>query len=100
MFTLPRSPNGTAPDELPVMHISEDAVILNSLISMLYLVPPEIPDSSDDSLACSLRYDQIFYLLEAEISRKKLSSSTRAGLFHVYATAHSKRLIPEVAIGL
>jgi hypothetical protein len=103
MFTLPQPPNGTAPDELPVVHVSEDAVILNSLISMLYPVPSEMPDSSDDSLAllaAAAKYDMdtIRSSIQAEISRKKLFSSTRAGLFRVYATAHRKRLIPEMAI--
>jgi hypothetical protein len=103
MFTLPQAPNGTAPDELPVVHVSEDAVVLNSLISMLYPVPPEIPDSSDDALAllaAAAKYDMdtIRSSIRAEISRRKLFSSTRAGLFRVYATAYRKKLIPEMAM--
>lgn len=103
MFTLPQPPNGTAPDELPVVHVSEDSMILNSLISILYPVPPEMPDSSDDLLAllaAAAKYDMgtIRYSIRAEISRNKWFSSTRAGLFRVYATAHSKKLIPEMAI--
>ena len=60
IFTLPQPPNDTAPDELPVVHVSEDAVVLNSLISMLYPVPPEMPSSSDDLLAllaATAKYD-------------------------------------------
>ena len=102
MFTLPQPPNGTAPDELPVVHVSEDAVILNSLISMLYPVPSEIPNSSDDTLAllaAAAKYDMdtIRSSIRAEISRKKLFSSTPGGPFRVYATAYQKKLIPEMA---
>jgi hypothetical protein len=103
MFTLPQPQNGTSPDELPVVHVSEDAVVLNSLISMLYPVPPEIPNSSDDSLAllaAAAKYDMdtVRFSIRAEISRKKLFSSTRDGLFRVYAVAYRKKLIPEMAM--
>jgi hypothetical protein len=103
MFTLPQPPNGSAPDELPVVQVPEDAVVLNSLISMLYPVPPEMPNSSDDSLAllaAAAKYDMdtIRSSTRAEIGRKKLFSSTRAGLFRVYAVAYKKKLIPEMAM--
>jgi hypothetical protein len=103
MFTLPQPPNGTAPDGLPVVHVPEGAVVLNSLISMLYPVTPEMPDSSDDSLALlavAAKYDMdtIRSSIRAEISHKKLFSSTPAGPFRVYATAYRKKLIPETAI--
>jgi hypothetical protein len=103
MFTLPQPPGGTAPDELPVVHVSEEAVVLNSLISMLYPVPPEMPDSSDDSLALlatAAKYDMdtIRSSIRAEIGRNNLFSSTRAGLFRVYAVAYRERLIPEMAM--
>jgi hypothetical protein len=45
MFSLPQ-PNDAAPNELPVVNLSENAEVLNSLISMLYPVPPEVPRSS------------------------------------------------------
>ena len=103
MFTLPQPPNGTTPDELPVVHVSEDSVVLNSLISMLYPVPPEMPSSSDDSLAllaAAAKYDMdtIRSSIRAEVSRKRLFSSTSAELFRVYAVAHRKKLIPEMAM--
>ncbi|KAF8502675.1 hypothetical protein F5888DRAFT_1576379, partial [Russula emetica] len=103
MFSLPQPPNGTAPDELPVVHVSEDAVVLNSLISMMYPVPPETPNSSDDSLAlvaAAAKYDMdtVRSSIREEISRKRLFSSTRAGLFRVYAVAYRRKLIPEMAM--
>ena len=100
MFSLPKPPNDAAPDELPVVHLSEDAKILNSLISMLYSVPPEIPDSSDNILtllAAATKYDmdaaQSF--IRAEVSRRGSLSSTSVGAFRVYAVARSKGLIQE-----
>ncbi|KAF8502673.1 hypothetical protein F5888DRAFT_1112100 [Russula emetica] len=103
MFSLPQPPNGTAPDELPVVHVSEDSVVLNSLISMLYPVPPEMPNSSDDSLAlvaaaAKYKMDTVRSSIRAEITRKKLFSSSRAGLFRVYAVAYKRKLIPEMAM--
>ena len=101
MFTLPQPPNEC--NELPVVHLSEDSVVLDSLISMLYPVPPEMPESSDDSLAvlaAAAKYDMdsIRSSIRAEVDRKELFSSTRAGLFRVYATAYRKRLIPETVM--
>jgi hypothetical protein len=50
MFSLPQ-PSSDASDELPVVRVSEAADVLNSLLSMLYHVPPEMPHSSDNILA-------------------------------------------------
>ena len=100
MFSLPQPPDGAAPDGLPVVHLSEDAEVLNSLISMLYSVAPEIPHSSDnilDLLAAAAKYDMdaAQSSIRAEISRRELLSSTGAGVFRVYAVACNKGLIPE-----
>ena len=103
MFSLPQPPNDAAPDELPMVHLPEDAEVLNSLISVLYPVPPEIPPSSDNILAllaAATKYDmdaaQSF--IRAEVSRRGLLSPTGAEVFRVYAIACSKGLIPEVAM--
>jgi hypothetical protein len=102
MFSLPQPPDDATPDELPKVQLSEDSEVLNSLISMLYPVPPEMPSSSDNILAllaAAAKYDMdaVQSFIRAEVSRKGLLSSTHAGVFHVYAVAYSKRLMPEVA---
>jgi hypothetical protein len=101
MFSLPQPSNDAAPDELPVVHLSEDSEVLNSLISILYPVPPEMPNSSDNILAllsAAAKYDMdaVQSSIRAEISRRGLLSPTRASVFRVYAVAYSKGLIPEV----
>jgi hypothetical protein len=103
MFSLPQPPNDAAPDELPVVHLSEDSEVLNSLISMLYPVLPEMPKSSDKILvllATAAKYDMDVAQssIRAEISRRGLLSPTCARMIYsLYAVAYSKRLIPEVA---
>jgi hypothetical protein len=99
MFSLPQPPNDAAPEALPVVHLSEDAGTLNSLVSMLYPVPPEIPWSYVDILtllAAATKYDMdaVQSFIRTEISLKKLLSPHPA---HAYAVAYSKRLVPEMA---
>jgi BTB/POZ domain len=43
MFSLPQPQNDTAPNGLPVEYLYKDAEVLNSLISILYPVPPNVP---------------------------------------------------------
>jgi hypothetical protein len=103
MFSLPQPLNDTAPDELPVVQLSEDSEVLNSLISMLYPVPPKFPQTSDHILAllaAATKYDMdaVQSFIRAEVTRRGLLSSTRPRvLFRVYAVAYRKGLIPEVA---
>jgi hypothetical protein len=102
MFSLPQPPNYVVPNALPVVHLSEDVESLNSLVSMLYPVVPEIPHYSDGILtllAAATKYDMdaVQSFIRAEVSRKGLLSSSCPGAFHVYAVAYSKRLVPEMA---
>ncbi len=103
MFSLPQPPND-APEALPVVHLTECAETLNSLVSLLYPVAPEIPHYSDDILtllAAATKYDMdaVQSFIRAEVSREKLLSLPYEGwAFHVYAAAYSKRLVPEMAI--
>jgi hypothetical protein len=102
MFSLPQPPNNAAPEELPVVHLSENSEVLNGLISILYPVPPEIPASSDNILAllaAASKYDMDLAQssIRAEVSRRGSLSSTRAEIFRVYAVAYRKGLIPEMA---
>jgi hypothetical protein len=102
MFSLPQPPNGAVPNALPVVHLSEEAETLDSLISILYPVPPEIPPSSDSALAllaAAAKYDMdaVQSSIRVEINRRGLLlPSTPAELFRVYAVACSKGLIPEM----
>ncbi|KAI0280889.1 hypothetical protein BGY98DRAFT_960987 [Russula aff. rugulosa BPL654] len=101
MFSLPQPRNDAVPEALPVVHLSEDAEIVNSLISMLYPVSREIPLHEEGILtllAAATKYDMdtVQSFIRAEVSRKKLLSFTGAA-FHVYAVAYSKGLVPEMA---
>ncbi|KAI0289279.1 hypothetical protein BC826DRAFT_939286 [Russula brevipes] len=101
MLSLHLPSNGRPAGELPVVLVSEDAVVLNSLISMLYPVPPEIPKSNDAILAllsAAQKYDMVAVLssIRAEASRRALLSPPHAEAFRMYAIAYSRRLIPEM----
>jgi hypothetical protein len=102
MFSLPQPSNEVAHDELPVVRVPESAEVLNSLISVLYPVPPEMPHSIDNILAllaATEKYDMgaVQSSIRAEVSRKKLLSPTDSGgVFRMYAVACSNRLVPEM----
>jgi hypothetical protein len=102
MFSLPQPSDDVAPDGLPVLHLSETAEVLNSLISMLYPVLPEMPRSMDNTLAllaATEKYDMgaIQSFIRAEVSCKQLlSPSDSGGAFHMFTAACSKQLIPEM----
>ena len=101
LFSLPQPSNDAAPNALPVLRLSEDAETLDSLISMLYPVPPEWPASSDNFLAllaAAAKYDMdtAQSSIRVEINRRGLLSSTSDELFRVYAFACNKGLIPEM----
>jgi hypothetical protein len=104
MFSLPQPSNEVTTRELPVVRVSEDAEVLSCLISMLYHVPPEMPHSSDNILAllaATEKYDmgEVQSSIRTEVSRKKLLSPEGSSrVFHMYAVACSKRLIPEMEI--
>ncbi|KAH9960241.1 hypothetical protein BGW80DRAFT_1365513 [Lactifluus volemus] len=103
MFSLPQPPNGETVDGLPVVHLSENAEILNSLISMLYPVTPAIPDTDDNILAliaATEKYDMVAVRssIRAEVSRRGLLAPKGVEAFRVHAVACSKRLYPEMAI--
>jgi BTB/POZ domain len=101
MFSLPQPQNDEAIDGLPVVHLSEDAEVLNSLISMLYPVSHEIPDTNDNILslisACQ-KYDMdvVQSSIRAEVSHRGLLSPKGVEAFRVHAVACQKRLRPEM----
>jgi len=101
MFSLPQPTTGESHDGLPLVHLSEDTDVLNSLVSMLYPVTPDIPDSNDSILAllaATQKYDMVSVQssIRAEVSRRKLLSPTGVEAFRVYAIACGKRLFPEM----
>jgi hypothetical protein len=101
LFSLPQPPGHEAIDGLPVVHLSEDAEVLNSLIALLYPVPPELPASVDKILtllsACQ-KYDMtaVQSSIREQVRRRGLLSPTGADSFRLFATACRKRLIPEM----
>ena len=87
-------------DGLPVVVLSEDADLLNSLISLLYPITPIIPDS----------YQKVFALLAAcqkyemesvqsnirfAIKHGKFPAPVKAEGFSAYAIASGMGLVPE-----
>ena len=53
LLSLPQPPDSESVDGLPVVELSEDSELLNSLISILYPVPTVVPSS----------YEKVLYLL-------------------------------------
>jgi len=83
MFSLPQPRSGAVPNAPPVVHPSEDAETLDSLVSMLYPVPPEMPSSSDSALAllaAAAKYDMdaVKSSIRVEINRRGSISWTAA----------------------
>ena len=101
MFSLPQpSDQEEAVDGLPVVRLSEDAEVLNSLLTMFYPIPSIIPNSYDKALmvlAASQKYDMdsVQSRIRSEIQGKKLLMPTGAATFRAYATASTGGLSPE-----
>ena len=53
LLSLSQPPDSESVDGLPVVELSEDSELLNSLISILYPVPTVVPSS----------YEKVLYLL-------------------------------------
>ncbi|KAH9058204.1 hypothetical protein EDB87DRAFT_1811033, partial [Lactarius vividus] len=72
LLSLPQPPDDELVDGLPVIQLSEDADLLNSLMSLLYPIPPVIPDS----------YEKVFALLAAcqKYDMESVQSTIRAGI--------------------
>jgi BTB/POZ domain len=101
MFTLREPTNAETIDGLPVVDLSEDAETLDSLMSMLYPVPPEIPKTNDNILALlaasqKFEMDSVQSSIRAQVKHKGLLSPKGAEAFRVYALACQKKLIPEM----
>jgi hypothetical protein len=88
-------------DGLPVVKLTEDAVLLKTLFSILYPVRLVIPDSYEKVLyllAACQKYamDQAQSFIRAEVSCGVFPAPTGAEVFGAYAIANGKRLVPEM----
>ncbi|KAH8977581.1 hypothetical protein EDB86DRAFT_1109918 [Lactarius hatsudake] len=101
LFSLPQPSDNDVIDGLPVVHPPEDAEVLSCLVTMLYPVPSELPDSDDKILAllaACQKYDMttVQSSVRAEVSRRGLLLPTGTESFRLFAVAYRKRLIPEM----
>ncbi|KAH8985641.1 hypothetical protein EDB86DRAFT_2958365 [Lactarius hatsudake] len=101
LFSLPQPDEDEMIDGIHVVRLSEDKVVLRSLITMLYPIPSVLPDSYDkvlDLLTASQKYDMaaVQSSIRAEVSRKSYPSLSGAEAFRMYAIASGKGLLPEV----
>ena len=102
MFSLPQPSDDEALNEavngLPVVQLTEDAEIVQALITTLYPIPSELPTSYDRILAllaAAQKYDMgaVQSSIRAEASSRKLFP---LDVFYTYAMSSSRRLIPEM----
>ncbi|KAH9160608.1 hypothetical protein EDB89DRAFT_2235687 [Lactarius sanguifluus] len=101
LFSLPQPPDGEIVDGLPVVQLSEDAYLLNSLVSLIYPVPPVIPGSYEKVfalLAACQKYDMVSIqsYIRDEIKRGRFPMPVGTEAFRAYAIASNLGLIPEM----
>jgi hypothetical protein len=98
MFSLPQPCDGEVVDGLPVVRVSEDAELLQALLTVLYPITSVISDSYEealDLLAALQKYDTVKAIssVRPEIHRQL---PTPADAFHAYTIASRNQLIPEM----
>ncbi|KAI9445828.1 hypothetical protein BJY52DRAFT_1177375, partial [Lactarius psammicola] len=62
LLSLPQPPDDELVDSLPVIQLSEDADLLNSLIPLFYPIPPVVPGSYEKVFALHAacqKYDMV-----------------------------------------
>ncbi|KAH9016250.1 hypothetical protein EDB84DRAFT_1567329 [Lactarius hengduanensis] len=101
LLSLPQPPNGELVDGLPVIQLSEDAVLLNSLISLLYPIASVKPSSYEKVfalLAACQKYDMesVQCNIRAEIKLGRFPAPVGDEAFSAYAIASGLGLIPEM----
>lgn len=101
LLSLPQPSDSEFIDGLPVVQLSEDAELLNSLVSVLYPVRRAIPDSYDKVLyllAACQKYDmvQVQSYIRTEVDRESFPGPVGTEVFRAYAIASGKGLIPEM----
>ena len=100
LLSLPQPPGDELVDGLPVVQLSEDADLLNSLISLLYPIRRVKPDSYEKVFAllnACHKYDmesiQLYIRDEVKLGRFPVPVKDQA--FSAYALASSMGLSPE-----
>ncbi|KAH9167991.1 hypothetical protein EDB89DRAFT_1994441 [Lactarius sanguifluus] len=101
LLSLPQPPDDELVDGLPVIQLSEDAGLLNSLISLLYPIPHVVPSSYEKVfalLAACQKYDMesVQSHIRAEIKCGKFPAPVKAEGFSACAIAGSLGLDPEL----
>jgi len=101
MFSLPQPLDNEVVDGLPVVRLSEDAEVLNSLLIMLYPIPSVMPNSYDKCLmllAASQKYEMVGvqFRISTEIQSRHFPIPTAAAAFRAYAIASSGGLPSEM----
>ncbi|KAF8258573.1 hypothetical protein EI94DRAFT_1815075 [Lactarius quietus] len=101
MFSLPQPPDDELVDGLPVIAVSEDASLLNSLISLLYPIPPVIPGSYEKMfalLAACQKYEMesVQSTIRAAVKVGTFPAPVKAEGFSAYAIASSMGLVLEM----
>jgi hypothetical protein len=100
MFSLPQPSNDEMVDGLPVVSLSEDGEIVRGLITMLYPISPEVPESYERVLAllgAAKKYDMpaVLYSIRAGVAYKDLPEPAGAHALRAYAIAFSNGLSDE-----
>jgi hypothetical protein len=101
LLSLRQPLNDELVDGLPFVQLSEDAALLNSLVSLLYPIYPIIPGTYEQVfalLAACQKYDMVSIqsYIRAEIQRGTFPAPVKAQAFGAYAKANSLGLIPEM----
>jgi hypothetical protein len=120
LLSLPQPSDSEAVDGLPVVQISENSELLNSLVSTLYPVRKVIPNSYEKVLyllgtlpavistnscykvlyllAACQKYDMdvVQSFIRSEVNRGEFPAPKGAEAFTTYAIASAKDLIPEM----
>ena len=101
LLSLPQPPDDELVDGHPIVALSEDASLLNSLISLLYPISPVIPSTYEKVfalLAACQKYemDAVQSNIRASIKLGIFPAPVKAQGFSAYAMASSMRLVPEM----
>ena len=101
LLSLPQPPGDELVDSLPVVQFSENAGLLNSLISLLYPTHRIRPASYEEVFgllnACQ-KYDMVLIqsFIRDEVRLGRFSSPVQGQAFRAYAIASSMGLSPEM----
>ncbi|KAI0276207.1 hypothetical protein BGY98DRAFT_732109 [Russula aff. rugulosa BPL654] len=101
LLSLPQPSDSETVDGLPVVQLSEDSELLNSLVSMLYPLHQVIPKSYEKVLyllAACQKYEMVSVqsLIRTEVSRGEFPAPKGAEAFSAYVIASNKGLTPEM----